>query len=354
MTEVAAPDQGITPEELQLAARNHGMPLEALRHDLTPPGLHYVLVHFDIPDLDADGWRVQVGGTVRQTLELTLDDLRARPRRTVPVTLECAGNGRARLRPRPLSQPWLHEAVGTAAWTGTPLAGVLDDAGLADDTVEIVFTGADRGIQDGVEHPYQRSLPVAEATRQDVLLAYEMNGRPLLPQHGHPVRLIVPGWYGMASVKWLARIDAADRPFEGFQQARAYRYQYEPDETGDAVTRIRVRALMLPPGIPDFFTRRRVVDAGPVVLRGRAWCGSARVEQVQVGVDGRWEQAQLGEQVGEFAWRAWSYRWEATPGEHVLACRARAADGTTQPVEQPWNLQGMGNNLIQKVAVTVR
>src|SRR5687768_7478380 len=133
-------------EELQLATRNRGMPLEALRYDITPTGLHYLLVHFDIPALDAATWRLRVGGAVARPLELTLDDLRARPRRTEVVTLECAGNGRARLDPRPRSQPWIVEAVGTAEWTGTPLAPLLDEAGLGADAVELVFTGADHGI----------------------------------------------------------------------------------------------------------------------------------------------------------------------------------------------------------------
>src|SRR5829696_4612492 len=144
------PTEGpLTLEELQLAGRNRGMPLEALRYDITPTGLHYLLVHFDIPAVDAASWRLRLDGLVDNPIELTVDDLRARPSTTVPVTLECAGNGRARLSPRPLSNPWLLEAIGTAAWTGAPLAPLLDEAGVRDDAVELVFTGADRGVQAG-------------------------------------------------------------------------------------------------------------------------------------------------------------------------------------------------------------
>jgi sulfane dehydrogenase subunit SoxC len=256
------------------------MPLEALRYDVTPVGLHYLLVHFDIPALDPATWRLAVGGTVRRPLALSLDDLRARPRVTMPVTLECAGNGRARLHPRPISQPWLVEAIGTAEWTGTPLAGVLEDAGLDPKTVELVFTGADHGIEKGNEHDYARSLSVADATRPEVLLAYEMNGRPLEPQHGFPVRLLVPGWYGMTHVKWLARIDAVAEPFTGYQQVTAYWYKQTADERGEPVTRIRPRALLVPPGFPDFLTRTRTVDAGRVMLFGRAWSGLAPTSRV--------------------------------------------------------------------------
>lgn len=354
MSPLAGPGAGISHDELQLATRNRGMPLEALRYDVTPVGMHYLLVHFDIPAVDPMVWRLRVDGNMGEPLELTLEEIRRRPSRTIPVTLECAGNGRARLEPRPISQPWLVEAIGTAEWTGTSLAGVLDDAGIAADTTEIVFTGADHGVEAHVEQDYQRSLPLAEARRDEVMLVYEMNGRPLEPQHGFPLRLIVPGWYGMASVKWLDRIEASAGRFDGYQQAGAYRYQESEDDPGIPVTRIRVRALMVPPGIPDFLTRRRIVDAGSVTIVGRAWCGEAPVERVEVGVDSEWSDARLERPLGDWAWSAWSLAWEATPGERVVTCRATDAHGNTQPTEQPWNLQGMGNNLVQEVSVTVR
>ncbi len=354
MSGPAPGDDPITFDELQLAGRNKAMPLEGLACDLTPTGMHYLLVHFDIPFLDAATWRLRIGGRVARPLELGLDELRARPRVTQPVTLECAGNGRARLSPRPISQPWLEGAVGTAAWTGTPLAGLLDDAGLDPAAVELVFTGADHGVEKGYEHDYARSLSIADATRPEVLLAYEMNGRPLEPQHGFPVRLLVPGWYGMTSVKWLRRIDAVDRPFDGYQQRVAYWFRDGPDDPGTAVTRIRPRALMIPPGFPDFLTRRRVVERGPVELVGRAWSGGGAIVRVEVELDGAWRDAALDPAIGAFAWRRWRARWDAAPGEHLLRCRATDETGAVQPVEPPWNLQGMGNNGAQVVAVTVR
>ena len=349
------PTEGpLTFEELQLATRNRGMPLEALRYDLTPTGLHYLLIHWDIPMVDASSWRLRLGGRVRKSMELTLEQIRARPRRTIPVTLECAGNGRARLSPRPMSQPWLLEAVSTAAWTGTPLAPLLAEAGVSPEAVELVFSGADRGIQGEVEQDYQRSLTLAEAMSPDMLLAYEMNGAPLEPQHGFPLRLIVPGWYGMASVKWLTSIVAVAEPFAGYQQTRAYHYQRDADDPGERVTRIRVHALMVPPGMPDFFTRGRVVDPGRVALHGRAWSGQAPVERVEVGIDGTWADARPDPAIGEHAWRGWSCDWDAEVGEHELACRATDAAGNQQPLDQPWNYQGMGNNLVQRVPVVVR
>src|SRR5437879_3128183 len=190
----------ISLDELQLAARNHGLPLEALRYDVTPVGLHYLLIHCDVPAVP-DDWRLRVDGLVERELSLSPEELRARPATRRIVTMECAGNGRARIEPHVFSQPWLAEAVGTGEWGGVPVATLLDEAGVRDGAVEVLFTGLDRGIDGGAEQAYERSLPVAEALAGDALLAYELNGAPLPPQHGFPLRLVVPGWYGMTSVK---------------------------------------------------------------------------------------------------------------------------------------------------------
>jgi DMSO/TMAO reductase YedYZ molybdopterin-dependent catalytic subunit len=347
--------EGISLEELQLAARNHGMPLEALRHEITPLGLHYLLVHYDIPVVDEAAWRLVVGGRVERTLELSLADLRARATVTRPVTMECAGNGRAWLAPRPISQPWLTEAVGTAEWTGTPLAPLLREAGLADDAREVVFTGLDRGVEGGEEQLYERALPLADALADDVLLAYACNGVPLPPQHGFPLRLLVPGWYGMTSVKWLRRITVVAEPFAGYQNVTAYRFRQDPDEAGTPVTRMEPRSLMVPPGIPDFLTRRRFLTPGPVRLEGRAWSGWAPIERVEVSTDGgaSWAPAQLGAPPGPAAWTPWWFDWDAAPGEHDLRVRAHDAGGRGQPDAPPWNVGGYANNAAQRVPVTV-
>jgi len=223
-------DERISLEELQLAARNHAMPLEALRWDLTPIGLHYLLIHYDIPQVDPASWRLEVGGLVERPLALSLDELRARPSVEVAVTMECAGNGRAHVEPRVVSQPWLLEAVGTARWRGTPVAPLLQEAGVRDGAVEVLFTGLDRGVEGGEEQAYERSLPVSALLDGEALLAYEVNGVPLPPQHGHPLRLVVPGWYGMTSVKWLERITVLDAPFSGYQMSHSYRVRLDEDE----------------------------------------------------------------------------------------------------------------------------
>ncbi|WP_328996377.1 sulfite oxidase [Kribbella sp. NBC_01245] len=352
---VAGKGEGVTLEELQLAARNHGMPLEAMRYDVTPAGLHYVLVHYDIPAADAPNWQLELTGCVEQPLSIGLTELKAMNRQIVRVTLECAGNGRARQDPRPVSQPWLVEAVGTAEWTGVPLTVLLEHAGVRPDGVDVVFTGADHGFERGVEQDYQRGLSLTEAMEVGALVAWEMNGEPLPPQHGFPLRLVVPGWYGMASVKWLRSIEVIDHEFTGFQNAVAYRLRSSADDPGVPVTRIEPRALLIPPGHPDFMSRARILKTGAVVLRGRAWSGWAPVDLVEVSVDGgaSWREAELDAEGNDLAWRGFSVEWDATPGEYELTARARDESGRVQPLQAAWNRGGFANNSAHRIPVVV-
>jgi DMSO/TMAO reductase YedYZ molybdopterin-dependent catalytic subunit len=278
---------------------------------------------------------------------------------TRAVTLECAGNGRALLEPRPASVPWLLEAVGTGTWTGASLSAVLDAVGLGTDAVELVFTGADRGVEAGAEQAYQRSMTIAEATTTEPLLAYELNGMPLPPQHGFPVRLLVPGWYGMASVKWLVSITAVTEPFAGYQNTQAYRLRQQPDEPGDALHRIMVRSLMMPPGLPEFFSRARIVSPGEHTLSGRAWSGHGPIREVEVSIDGgrSWLDAEIDQPtLGPSAWQEWRTRWQAEPGEYELCCRATDTEGNRQPLHahETWNLGGYANNAVHRIAVRVQ
>jgi DMSO/TMAO reductase YedYZ molybdopterin-dependent catalytic subunit len=346
----------VTLEELQLATRNHGLPLEALRYDVTPVGLHYLLIHYDIPAVDDGAWRLEVAGRVARSLSLSLAALRARPAVELVATMECAGNGRARMEPRALSQPWLLEAVGTGRWRGVALAELLTEAGPLDDGVHVVFTGLDGGVEGGVEQRYARALTLEDALAGDAVLAYELNGAPLPPQHGFPLRLVVPGWYGMTNVKWLARIEVVDRPFDGYQQASGYRLRASEDDEGIPVTRMLPRSLLIPPGEPDFLTRERFLPAGPVLLEGRAWSGQGAVTGVDVSADGgsSWRPAALEAATSSWAWRRWTLAWNASPGEHVLRCRARDDAGYVQPLAPEWNVGGYANNAVQRVPVTVR
>jgi DMSO/TMAO reductase YedYZ molybdopterin-dependent catalytic subunit len=347
----------ISLEELQLAARNHGTPLEALRYPITPLGLHYLLIHYDIPFVDPSTWGLEVDGAVDRPARLSLDDLRALSSVDVPVTMECAGNGRALLEPHVVSQPWLRDAVGTARWRGALLSALLDRVGAHDEAVEVLFTGLDRGVEGEATQQYERSLPLAEARRDEVLLAYEMNGAPLLPQHGFPLRLVVPGWYGMTNVKWLARVTLLTTPFDGYQHERAYRLRASDEEPGTPVDRMLPRSLLVPPGIPEFLTRTRTLDFGPCLLEGRAWCGRGTIERVDVTLDDgvSWAPADLDvdERLGRWAWRRWTSPWDAEPGTYRIGSRAADDAGNAQPLEPTWNIGGYANNAVQWVDVTV-
>jgi DMSO/TMAO reductase YedYZ molybdopterin-dependent catalytic subunit len=343
-----------TQEEVALATRNSGMPLEALRYDLTPAGLHYLLIHFDIPAADAASWQLRIDGLVARPQAFSLAELKRMPGSTVRVTMECAGNGRGQTAPRYPSMPWLEEGVSTAEWTGVPLSVLLEKAQLQPSAREIVFHGADRGFDRGIEHAFSRSLAPAEALLDGVLVCHAMNGQPLLPQHGAPLRLIVPDWYGMASVKWLDRIEVIERPFEGVQQALSYHFRTVPGEKGVPCTRMRVNSLMAPPGIPDFYSRRRTLAPGWVEIFGRAWSGSAPVRRVEFAADGAWQDAVLGAPAGKHAWRRWSVRWDAPAGVHELRCRATDETGAIQPLEAAWDVTGFGNNAAQRIEVNVR
>ena len=346
--------------ETVLAFRNHGMHAELLREPITPLGAHFLLVHFDIPRLSADNYSVTIGGRVRSPATLPLAELKTRPKLTQAVTMECAGTGRSTMRPRAVYVPWFKEAIGTYQWTGTPLRPLLEQAGLLDDAVEVLFTGWDTGVDLGVEHAFERSLPIAEAMRDEVMLAWEQNGQPLLPQHGFPLRLIVPSWYGMTSVKWLRAITVLNKPFKGIQQAKVYRYQQRKGEPGEPVQKKRVHSVMMPPGIPDLISRHRFLAPGRHTLQGTAWSGAGRITRVEVSTDGglRWKDAEMIPiSPDKYAWIQWRSDWQADrPGDYTLACRATDEAGNIQPLDPNarWSRQGMGGNGVQKIAVTVR
>ncbi len=329
---------------------NAESPLAGLREPVTPTPLHYVRSNFPLPDHDGT---LAVGGAVARPLTLTLDDLRALPAATLTVTLECAGNGRVGLMPLPTGEPWTGNAVATARWTGAPLHLVLERAAPLASGIEVTFEGADHGpYRGGADIHFVRSLPLERARDPEaqILLAYEMNDEPLTPDHGAPLRLLVPGWYGMASVKWLARIAVLPEPYEGQFQTKSYIYEW-PDGGREPVGAMRVKAAITDPA-PG-----ATLPAGPYTVRGRAWSGTGPVAAVEVSVDGagEWQPARLDPPSGPYGWQAWSFDWAAGGvGRHVLRARAIDAAGNVQPDSPPWNRLGYGNNAVQVLVLDVR
>ena len=334
---------------IQPAPFNAEAPPAALAGEVTPVPLHYVRSNFAFPAHDGN---VTIGGAVGNPITLTLADLRALPASEQTVTLECAGNGRLGQTPLPAGEPWGRFAVSTARWRGVPLHKVLRQAAPSPDGLEVTFEGADHGRYDHHEDiAFVRSLPLSHASdpAADILIAYEMNGEPLTSDHGAPVRLIVPGWYGMASVKWLSRIDVLTEHYEGEFQTGHYMYHY-PDRSSEPVTLMHVRARITDPA------PRSVVRAGAYRVHGKAWSGAGPVTSVDVSLTGAgdWYAAELDPPRRPHQWQDWSFDWlTATPGRHTLRARATDAAGNTQPAVPPWNSLGYGNNAIEVQYVDV-
>src|SRR5579884_400718 len=328
---------------------NAELPLESQGSVITPNHLFFHRNRFAQPDLSPLTWRLQVGGAVEQPLTLRYADLLKRPARTLTVTLECAGNGRSAFAPPADGEPGDYGAVGTAEWTGVRLADVLREAGVRAETREILFEGADAGKLDGRDGDtrFARSLPVDQALHRDTLIAYAMNGDPLPAAHGFPARLIVPGWYGVASVKWLTRIVALTEPFTGYFQRERYIIPAD-DGSPTPLTYVPPRSVIVSPA------DGQRVTAGRCVIRGLAWSGGGIVSAVDVSTDGgrTWRSARFTSRAEPHAWRAWEFAWDAPPGEHVLQSRATDEAGNTQPDVAPWNRLGYANNAIQALRLT--
>ena len=345
----------------QLKVLNHdplvaGVPIAALGGQVTPSQQFFIRNHFPIPRLDTTSWTLQVEGEVERVLHLTYGDLKGMASQEQAVTLECAGNSRATVQPPIEGLLWDHGGVSTGRWTGVSLGAVLGRAGLRYTAKVVLFEGADQGTENGAtgQFNYAMSLPLDKALDSDTLLAYEMNGETISPEHGYPLRLVVPGWYGMTSVKWLLNIRVLDRAFEGFHQDDYYVFVNEGDEDGSPkqrVTSMRVKSLITWPG------RGKILDVGSHVLRGLAWSGEGPVSLVEVSVDdGRtWQPAEVEGSESVYAWQQWRFQWEAIrPGYFLLRARATDSKGNVQPMQAKWNFRGFANNSIHAVPVAVR
>jgi DMSO/TMAO reductase YedYZ molybdopterin-dependent catalytic subunit len=321
---------------------------------LTPTAQFYRRSHFPTPVLDPSAWRLDVRGMVRQPLGLSLHELTQMPAETAEVTLECAGNGRTLFRPQAPGVQWGFGAVGTAEWTGPLLTDVLARAGVKPDACEVVFGGADRGMVDGVPHPirFERSLPVRDAMESGALLAYAMNGHPLPARHGYPLRLVVPGWYAVASVKWLTDIRVVAEPFRGFFQDGHYVYEWNRDgiRVREPIRLTQVRAVITRPAAGQ------KVPCGTMTVRGVAWSGAAPIARVDVSVaDGPWQKARLIGMPATHGWQRWEFLASGLrPGQTPIRARATDLAGRKQPEQPEWNGLGYAANFIHEVRVQLR
>jgi len=357
--------QGFAGEQLRRIQRSETpltleTPIAALDQPLTPNELFYVRNHFPVPTLQANTWRLRVEGAVERELELTLEDLRRMPSRTVTMTLECAGNSRASLNPVVRGVQWGSGAVSTTEWTGVSLIDVLNRAGIRQGAVDVVLEGSDRGeIASEPRTPgaiqYARSLPIAKARQQNVVLAHRMRNADLPANHGFPVRAIVPGWYGMASVKWLTRIIVTDRPYNGFFQSLDYSI-YERRQglvTVTPITEMQVKSLIVSPT-----PMQRIAPDTAVRVHGVAWSGEANVTRVEISSDNgqSWSAARLLGNEQAHTWRMWEFPWRtpAAAGPVRLYARATDARGNVQPMQRDADRRNYVINHVLPVEVDVR
>jgi len=327
---------------------NAETPEYALSEQVTPTPLVYVRSNFEMPLLDASH-SIAVGGAVRAPYVLDLAALRALPQRIVGCTMECAGNDRLSIHPLPSGEPWSSGALSTMTWSGPSLRDVLSGAGVLEHACEILFTAADGGPRDDADGrvTFARSIPIVEASHPDTILAHSMNGAPLTPEHGAPVRLVVPGWYGMANVKWVQRIDALLTPYDGYFQRQ--RYVYDEASGISAVRRMRVKSVITSPTVGS-------ANPTSLVVRGWAWSGAGAIQGVEVAIDGgaQWQAAHLGTPATPYAWTPWecSVMIEQL-GRHTLRSRATDATGAVQPDLIVWNRLGYGNNAVRPVVFEI-
>jgi DMSO/TMAO reductase YedYZ molybdopterin-dependent catalytic subunit len=318
---------------------NSETPLESIHGWVTPNSLFFVRNHFETPAIDLPSWRLRIEGCVNHPVELSWEQLIALPQRSVFATVECAGNGRSFLQTRVPGVQWGAGAIGHAEWTGVPLCRVLEEAGVRPDALEVLFEGCDRGTES--DHPemmyFARSLPLDKALDRDTLLATRMNGELLSPSHGFPLRLFVPGWYGVASVKWLRRIEVLDRSFHGYYQSIKYTVQRQTPRGQEMVIvgPMAVKSELIRPAAGT------EMGIGTNRLFGVAWAGEEAVGRVEVSTDGgrSWNPADLIGTCTPYCWTMWEYLWEvAKPGDYELLTRALSESGRVQPTQhEPLN-----------------
>jgi DMSO/TMAO reductase YedYZ molybdopterin-dependent catalytic subunit len=339
---------------------NLEFPFAALDTFRTPTALHYVRNHYQRPNIDAKTWRLQITGAVKRDLSLSLDELRKLKSVTLPVTLECAGNGRSFLTPKAKGVQWALGAVSTAEWTGIPLAELLDRAGVQPGAVEVILDGTDKGDPKKETQPpgdvnFARSLPLEKARSPETILAWAMDGGDLPADHGAPLRAIVPGWYGMASVKWLSRVIVTKKPFWGFDQTIDYATWTRGDDglpRLTPITEIQPKASIARPAAGE-----TVPSGKEYRIHGAAWGGEADVASVEVSADGgkTWGAATLLGKAVPFCWRMWEHRWTpASAGPAVLMARARDTRGRSQPAKHDPGRRNYMINFVTPTPVTVK
>jgi sulfite oxidase len=331
-------------------------PVEFFNTWLTPAPHFFVRNHMHEPsELDAQSWKLTIGGEVEKPVTLTLPELAKLESHSVVNTLECAGNGRALQRPQVPGVQWGKGAVSTARFSGPRLRDVLQQAGVKASGKHVMFRGLDE--VPGKVPPFIRSIPIKKALDSDTLIATHMNGVPLTKHHGFPARALVPGWIGAASCKWLTEIKILDAEFVGNFMSPGYRFPNQPGKPGEAIKpedthpleALTVKSVIAGP------SEGAAIKAGRVAVHGAAWAGEADIVKVEISTDGgtSWNSAKLGREQAHYAWRLWKYEMKAKSGDYSILSRATDSQGRTQPATPIWNPSGYLNNAVDQVKIHV-
>ncbi|MCH8800013.1 MAG: sulfite oxidase [Chloroflexi bacterium] len=333
-----------------------GVFLPDLEVGVSPIGGHFIRSHFAAPQIRFSDWSLSITGDVNNPLDLSYHDLLQMPSHEIVSLMECAGNSRSTMQPPAEGVQWDNGGVGVSQWRGVSVKTVLEQASLRSEATDVLFEGADCGAEAQGAGPmcYAMSVPLKKLLDPDTILAYEINGVTLPQEHGYPVRLLVPGWYGMASVKWLAKITVMDRPNGGFHEMD---YRIYPATNGKAdakaerVTSLKIKSLISTPA------KGSVVEPGLHKIKGVAWSGDGHITMVEVSTDDdrTWRPADLEEPSGNYSWQHWEIDWEAKNlGHSLLRCRATDSKGNVQPMLAAWNFRGYQVNSVHSVPITVR
>jgi len=336
------------------------MPVSFFDSWITPTEHFFVRNNEHMPQIDVAEWKLSITGEVARPLTLTMADLLKMEARSIINALECAGNGRAFFQPRIGGAPWTRGGVGNAVFRGPSLGGLLHLAAVRDTARHVAFRGA---ALPSPYPPFMRSIPMDKALDPDTIVATEMNGSPLTPEHGYPARALVPGWIGSASIKWLTEIRVLTRELEGYFMDSAYRLPADSSaraagntnvaagkQRGSVITSLPVKSIIASPA------DGAVINAAPVRVSGAAWAGTSTVSRVEISTDAgeSWQPAALRSEHARYAWRLWDFEWKPREeGTYVILSRATDNRGRSQPLEMQWNPGGYLWNAADRVRVTV-
>ncbi|PLS01883.1 sulfite oxidase [Neobacillus cucumis] len=337
-----------------LNPENQETPIHFLNGDLVDEKLFYRRNHFSYPNFSSSFYFLPIVGLVHTPRTFSIQDLYSLPSRSIKMVLECSGDKRGLFEPKLFGEQWEKGAISQGIWKGVSLRTLLEHTGLVNSAKEFVFEAYDYGERPDSDSifNFSRSLPIEKALEPDTIIAYEYNNQPIPFKHGFPLRLIVPGWYGMASVKWLKKITVIDKEFNGpFQTID---YVYYPNKENDngkfPVTTVHVNSTIQYP------LNSQLLHKGTYMIKGIAWTGNGRISKVEISIDDgqTWETCQLASAANKYSWISWNYKWEAVKkGEYTIKSKATDSQGNVQPSEPFWNRKGYGYNAIEKINVKV-